>query len=109
MYASRISPLINMTAPHRFALRVLPCAVVLFAGSVSCTLENTPPDLPLATAPGYEVIQVPNTPSQKPTWERRVNKIYDATYEPPAEGSFPEGQSAHPFFRDPQPASEDDG
>ncbi len=107
MYASRISPLIIMTANHRSVLRVLPCAVALFVGSVSCTMENAAPDLPLAVAPGYEVIQVPNTPSQKPTWERRVNKIYDATWVPPEEGSFPEGQAAHPFFRDPKPAKDE--
>lgn len=107
MYASRISPLINMTATYRFALRVLPCAVVLLATSASCTLDNPTPDLPLAVAPGYEVIQVPNTPESKPSWERRVNKIYDATWVPPAEGSFPEGQAAHPFFRDPKPAEGD--
>ena len=96
-----------MTASSRFVLRALPCAALLLACSASCTLENPEPELPLAVAPGYEVKQVPKPPSRPATWNRRVNKVYDTTWEPPAEGSFPEGQSAHPFFRDPRAAKYD--
>jgi hypothetical protein len=98
--------LIVMTASNRFAVRFLPCAAALIVATASCSFENVRPDLPLATAPGYEIIQVPNTPQQPATWDRRVNKIYDATWVPPAEGSLPEGQAAHPFFRDPKPAKD---
>jgi hypothetical protein len=96
-----------MTASPRFVLRALPCVSLLLACSASCTLENPAPELPLAVAPGYEVIQVPNPPSRPATWDRRVNKMYDKTWEPPADGAFPEGQSAHPFFRDPVPTKGD--
>jgi hypothetical protein len=83
---------------------------LLLASAGACTFENQRPDLPLAVAPGFEVRQVPKPARVPAEWDRPAHKLYDdSTYVPPAEGSFPEGQAAHPFFRDPKPTGDGDG
>lgn len=70
--------------------------------ATSCTLENPTPDLPLAVAPGFEVVEIPKEPRPPSIWDRPASKWYDeAGYVPPAEGTFEEGQSRDPLFGDP--------
>lgn len=88
-------------------------AVAIGASLPSCTLELPEPDLPLAVAPGYEVIYLPREPREPNFWDRSEEKLYDEdTYTPPPEGLFPEGQAVDPLFGNPLfggGASEGDG
>jgi hypothetical protein len=83
--------LFSMTAGLAFAL-----------GLSACTIENPVPDLPLAVAPGYEVVYIPKEPRPPAFWDNEEVKRYDEdTYTPPPEGLFPEGQDVDPLFGSP--------
>jgi len=77
-------------------------ASALLAALPACTLDAPVPDLPLAVAPGYEVVYIPKEPRAPSFWDRPEMKLYDEdTYVPPAEGTFEEGQDVDPLFGDP--------
>jgi len=76
--------------------------LALWLSLPACTLENPEPDLPLAVAPGYEVVYIPKEPRAPAFWDRDEVKLYDQdTYVPPPEGLFPEGQAVDPLFGSP--------
>ena len=75
----------------------------------ACTLDNPEPDLPLAVAPGYEVVYIPKEPRAPALWDRDEEKRFDEdTYVPPPEGLFPEGQAVDPLFGSPLFGGADD-
>lgn len=90
--------------------------LALGLGLPSCSLERAELDLPLAVAPGYEVVYLPKEPRAPAFWDREEMKRYDEdTYTPPPEGLFPEGQAVDPLFGSPlfggssEEGGEDDG
>lgn len=95
-------------------LPTLAC-LTLWVSLPACTLEGPEPNLPLAVAPGYEVVHIPKEPRTPSFWNREYVKRYDEdTYVPPPEGLFPEGQAVAPLFgnslfggRDDEPQKDD--